>query len=158
MIFIEEPIPDDAGEIFFIQRQTWHESYIDYLSHEDIEKRFCDSPKRIQKIREKINDKNHTKYFIARDEEKIIGFISLSNTPRNEIHSLYVIQGYQGQGIGKKLLLKGIDWFYDKPVFVHVNKKNELARKFYEKFQFQFTKNVSQDESKGFELIELCKN
>jgi ribosomal protein S18 acetylase RimI-like enzyme len=156
MILIEEPSRDDAVEIFFVQRQTWHESYIDYLSHEEIEKRFTDSPKRIQQIKELIEDV-HNQYFIAKTKGKIIGFISLTKIPRNKIVSLYVIEQSQGQGVGKELFQEGIKWFKDTEIFIRVLKKNKKAQKFYEKMGAKFIRNLSPEESNdiglGVEMI-----
>ncbi|NJP03910.1 GNAT family N-acetyltransferase [Candidatus Gracilibacteria bacterium] len=50
------------------------------MSHEEIEHRFSDSPERIEKIKEAIQSDNH-KFFVARDEGKIVGFISLIKVP-----------------------------------------------------------------------------
>lgn len=157
MISIEEPSPDDAGEIFFVQRQTWHESYTDYIDHEEIEGRFTDSPKRIEQIKEKIK-KNSTNYFVAKDEDKIVGFISLTKNPKNEIFSLYVLEQSQGQGIGKQLMHKGVDWFKGEEIYIHVAVENKKAQSFYKKFGFNFIKNLSSSESKDFvSEVELKK-
>jgi ribosomal protein S18 acetylase RimI-like enzyme len=145
MILVEEPDPDDAGEIFFVQRQTWHESYIDRISHEEIEKRFCDAPKRIEQVREKIEDGKKFKFFIARDDDKIVGFISLSRDPHAEVDSLYVLQSHQGLGLGRKLLEAGLGWF-DPNELIELETSDDSVQKFYEKFGFQFVKNTPTEE------------
>ncbi len=155
MILIEDPLPDDAGEIFFVQRQTWHESYLDQVSHEEIEKRFTDSPAKIKRIKNVIEGKIEGKFFIARDMEKhkIIGFVSLLVQPRNEIKSLYVIQLSQGMGLGKKLLEQALHWYGDQDVYVKTNN----AASFYEKFGFKQIQKVPDNEGYFPDMTELLR-
>ncbi len=148
-IQIEDPIPADAAEIFFVQRQTWHESYIDRMSHEEIEHRFVDSPDRIEKIKEAI-ESDDRKFFIARDEGKIIGFISLTKTPKNEIKTFYVLENYQGQGLGKKLMTRALEWFGDEEVILETSSPD--AQRFYERFGFEV--QGKPEERKGFDTMQ----
>jgi ribosomal protein S18 acetylase RimI-like enzyme len=158
MIIIEEPIPEDAGEMFFVQRQTWHESFIDYIDHEEIEGRFTDSPDRIEQIKEGIEDSKNRQYFIAKDDNKIVGFISLSKKSENEIVSLYVLEQCQGQGIGSQLMQKGIKWFGEEDISIHVVQKNKKLQSFYKKFGFNFIRVLPSSISKDFEPeVELKK-
>ena len=143
MISIEDPLPEDAGEIFFVQRQTWHESYLDQVSHEEIEDRFTDSPNRIKRIREIIETGKEGKYFIARDKEdnKILGVISLLTLPQNKIKSFYVLQISQGKGLGRKLIEKAFEWFGNENIYVETH--SDSIQHFYEKFGFEFLKDIS---------------
>ncbi|MCF7846952.1 MAG: GNAT family N-acetyltransferase [Candidatus Gracilibacteria bacterium] len=154
---IEVPSPDDAAEIFFVQRQTWHESYTRYLTHEEIEHRFTDAPERIEQIREGIKVQEIAQYFVARDAGKIVGFISLAREPKNEIRSLYVLEQCQGQGVGRKLLQKAFDWFAGEPIFVHTDEQNAEAQAFYKKFGFEFVQRLPSSEREGFTLLEFQK-
>ncbi len=155
MILIEEPIPDDAAEIFFVQRQTWHESYLDQVSHEDIEKRFVDAPEKIKRIKQVIEGKIDGKFFVAREKEldKILGFISFLTEPRNEIKSLYMIQASQGLGLGRKLLEKALQWYGEKDIYVQTNN----AQSFYEKFGFTRIKQVPDPEGYFLDMTELIR-
>lgn len=141
-IVIEDPLPNDAAEIFFVQRQTWHESYLDQLSHEEIEKRFTNSPERIQRIKDIIEKKLDGKFFIARDKEnnKILGFISLLVKPVNEINSLYLLESSQGLGLGRKLMERALEWYGNQDVIVETH--SDSLQIFYEKFGFKFTKKL----------------
>jgi len=156
MISIEDPLPEDAGEIFFVQRQTWHESYLDQVSHEEIEHRFADAPEKIERIKDVIEEKIDGKFFIARDmeQEKILGFVSLLTQPRNEIKSLYIIQTSQGLGLGKKLLERALEWYEGEDVYVETNN----AQSFYEKFGFKKTRNVPDKEGYFPDMTELVRS
>jgi ribosomal protein S18 acetylase RimI-like enzyme len=156
MIVIEDPLPEDAAEIFFVQRQTWHESYLDQLSHEDIERRFVDAPEKIERIKQVIDGKTDGKFFVARDKEheKILGFISLQTIPHNEINSLYMIASSQGLGLGRKLMEKSLEWFGNQDIYVCTHSHN--IQNFYEKFGFEFVKNIPEKE--GFDKnIQLLR-
>ena len=145
-LVIEDPLPNDAAEIFFVQRQTWHESYLNEISHEEIEKRFTNSPERIQRIKNIIEGKIDGKFFIARDKKanKILGFISLITAPHNEIKSLYLIEASQGLGLGRKLMERALEWYGSQKIYVHTHSNNIQA--FYEKFDFKFTKKLPADD------------
>lgn len=155
MIVIEDPLPEDAAEIFFVQRQTWHESYLDQVSHEDIEKRFVNAPEKIKRIKQIIEGKVDGKFFVARDRKanKILGFISLLTQPRNEINSFYMIQVSQGQGLGRELLEKAFEWYGNTDIFVKTNN----AQVFYERFGFERIKQVPDPEGYFLDMTELVR-
>ena len=156
-IVIEDPLPSDAAEIFFVQRQTWHESYLDQISHEEIEERFTDAPTRIQRIKDIIEEKIDGKFFIARDKEanKILGFISLLTKPHNEINSLYMIETSQGLGLGRKLMEKSLEWYGDADVYVHTHADH--IQTFYEKFGFEFAKDLPEKPGFSKDMRELIR-
>lgn len=151
-IAIEDPLPSDAAEIFFVQRQTWHESYLDQLAHEEIEKRFSNSLERIERIKSIISKNEPGQYFIARDKEanKILGFISLLTEPRNEINSLYMLEASKGLGLGRKLMEKALNWYGKQEVFVETHA--DSLQSFYEKFGFEFVRELPP--KKGFQAAE----
>lgn len=157
MIVIEDPLPEDAAEIFFVQRQTWHESYLDQISHEEIEHRFTNAPEKIERIKDVIEGKEDGKFFVARDKdtEKILGFVSLVTKPYNEINSLYMIETSQGLGLGRKLMERSLDWFGNQDVYVSTHSHD--IQKFYEKFGFKFLKKATEREGFSKEMRELIR-
>lgn len=155
---IEIPTPDDAAEIFFVQRQTWHESYLDQVSHEEIEHRFSDAPTRIEQLREKIIESGDHQFFVARYQQKIIAFVSLTRTPHPEIESLYALAEYHGWGLGRKLMEKSLEWLgSNEPIFVETHE--DAIQKFYERFGFELIGPVPEREgfSKNMRRLVLKK-
>ncbi|MCF7846953.1 MAG: GNAT family N-acetyltransferase [Candidatus Gracilibacteria bacterium] len=160
MLLITEPDPDDAGEIFFVQRQTWHESYTHEISHEEIEHRFADAPERIEAMKERIAEENpEEKFFVARepDTAKIVGFISMTKQPENEIRSLYVLDRYKSRGIGSQLIKEGFRWFGNEEIVVHVSTEpeNKPVLRFYRKKGFRPIRSLPSEECAPFEMMEM---
>lgn len=156
MLLIEEPDPDDAGEIFFVQRQTWHESYTHEISHEEIEQRFADAPERIEAMKERIAEE---KFFVARepDTHKIVGFISMTKQPENEIRSLYVLDNFKSKGIGSQLIKEGFRWFGNEEIVVHVSTEpeNKPVIRFYRKKGFRPICSLPSEERAPFEMMKM---
>ncbi|MBM7834635.1 GNAT family N-acetyltransferase [Clostridium sardiniense] len=111
MFLIRKAIPDDALGITIVNVYTWKITYTGLIPDELIDKRI-DSLKYLAKeIREDIEKNNN--FIVASIENTIIGFCSYGNS-RNEsfmdsgeINALYVLHGFQGEGLGKELFLAG---------------------------------------------------
>jgi ribosomal protein S18 acetylase RimI-like enzyme len=80
-------------------------------------------------------------WYIARSGHQVIGCINAS-TRSNEgyINSLSVREKFRGQGIGKLLVQKALNWLAQehdcKSVFLYVRPSNTGAKAFYEKLGF----------------------
>lgn len=77
--------------------------------------------------------------FVAEDEEKIIGFIAGHLTQRfncdGELQWINVSEAYRNKGIGFELICVLNRWFIQHNAFkICVDPGNELARKFYKKY------------------------
>lgn len=57
---------------------------------------------------------SHTKYFVAKVDENIVGFTGIGKSPMDvrffEFINTDVMPEYRGQGIGKQLIKHGIEW------------------------------------------------
>jgi len=75
------------------------------------------------------------KYLVAKDEEKIIGYIGIEKILDEEhIINMAVHPDYRGKGIGKRLMQHVLN---DEDVFfLEVRVSNESAKKVYEKYGF----------------------
>ena len=138
-ISIHEAEIKDCYEMAIIKRDVWNTTYKGIypdakLNEMDIEK---------DKARfEKIITNPATSVFIAKNNQKICGYMSCGEPWRpfldykQEIGSLYLLKEYQKQGIGKELFLVGRKKIaqngYDK-FFVSCNKYNLNAIEFYKK-------------------------
>lgn len=85
--------------------------------------------------------KENIKIFVANNGSENIGYcVSTIENNTGEIDSIYIIPKYQGQGIGKELIEKGLDWLEKmgcKSIKVAVAEGNEQAIHFYEGFGFK---------------------
>lgn len=86
-----------------------------------------------------IQDKSKD-IFLFIDKDRFVGSVACYG---NEIDDLFVNRQYQGRGIGRQLLLWGINHIRNKndaPIFLHVAKWNKKAVALYESVGFTITK------------------
>ena len=65
---------------------------------------------------------------------------------------------FQGQGIGKKLLLHRINHIQSKNIKIIVVRTSQLAYKFYQKVGFELEKTEKDFWAKGFDLYQMKMN
>lgn len=85
---------------------------------------------------EAIFREDEHKYLVAKDENKVIGYIGIEKI-LDEVHiiNMAVEPGYRGKGVGKRLMQHVLN---DEEVFfLEVRVSNETAKKVYEKYGFQ---------------------
>jgi [ribosomal protein S18]-alanine N-acetyltransferase len=85
---------------------------------------------------EAIFREDEHKYLVARDENKVVGYIGVEKI-LDEIHiiNMAVDPGYRGQGVGNRLMQHVLN---DEEVFfLEVRVSNETAKKIYERYGFK---------------------
>ena len=136
----------DARVIAEIGRKTFIETYADQTSAEDMREHLVQaySPDRL----EAELSQPDSSFFIARVDDAIAGYLKVNRGKAQtelrghsglEIESLYVVQAFQGQGIGKLLLAKaleearraGADY-----IWLGVWERNAPARRFWRRMGF----------------------
>lgn len=142
-ITLFDAISDDIQQIREVQKIVWLVTYPNKeydITQEDILSSFTpESDKRFITIVQKALMSNPLVHgWIAKDEEKIVGYYFVEKTEnKNRINSLYVLPQYQGQGIGKQLLLQALQWLENnKPTVLEVASYNAKAIVFYKSFGF----------------------
>ncbi|OBG11871.1 ribosomal-protein-alanine N-acetyltransferase [Mycolicibacterium celeriflavum] len=83
----------------------------------------------------------HIRYVAARDEDKLVGYAGIARLGRKkpyeyEIHTIGVDPAYQGQGIGRRMLVELLEHAAGGAVFLEVRTDNEAAIKLYESVGF----------------------
>lgn len=139
---------NDANEIAKLHHDSWHNTFDKILPEVYIEKQ---SLQYLQNIWRELfqNLKEHV-VFVAKKDNKILGFIEvgpIEDTGENfsnydsEIYKLYVDTNLKQQGIGKLLLIYGLDYLRNKGynnTIVKAFHKNSDAIKFYENMGGKF--------------------
>lgn len=122
----------------YIHYKSWHETYTslvdtEYMSGITLEK--C----------EKIAHKWQENILIAKDGEKVIGFVGYgtyrgANLPEHgEVYGIYVLEEYHGLKVGYALMNAALNILSDfKKIAVWVLKDNNKAIRFYERYGFRF--------------------
>lgn len=88
--------------------------------------------------------KNDWRYFVAEEENKIIGYVLVSvdsaYTKAGSLSDLYVVPAKRRQGVARSLIEKGLAWLKEQQVnsvTIAVHQDNESALKLYRSFGFE---------------------
>ncbi len=81
-------------------------------------------------------DSRHNEYVAARADDKLIGYAGITRLGRQppfeyEVHTIGVDPAYQGQGIGRRLLNRLLEFADGAAVFLEVRTDNEPALELY---------------------------
>lgn len=120
----------------FVHWKSWHEAYDGMVSEDYLEKLTLG-------ICEKTAYKWPDNILVAKEDEKVIGFVGYGNGGEEEpntgvIFALYILSEYYGTGLGLQLLEAGLKELEAYPeVSLWVLKDNGRAIRFYEKCGFK---------------------
>jgi len=135
--------PGDESQIITLLRETWLATYPNKehnITKEDILKKDWDSKDRLEKWKKVIaeNGKNNIFNFVAKENDKFIGFCQIvRGVENNELKIIYVLPDYQRKGIGRMLLDKArLMLDPAKDTIVEVVAYNNGAINFYQKIGF----------------------
>jgi ribosomal-protein-alanine N-acetyltransferase len=83
----------------------------------------------------------HIRYIAARADNKVVGYAGISRLGRKrpyeyEIHTIGVDPGYQGQGIGRRMMTDLLEYASGGTIFLEVRTDNEPAIALYESLGF----------------------
>mgnify|MGYP001027130728 FL=1 len=151
--------PGDREGRAFVHYTAWREAYTG-LMPEAILKAHT-----LERCRESAQWGSSDDTFVALDREdgdQVVGFATLCRSARDfvsvpeagEIAALYVLQEYQGLGLGRQLLEHCLAWI-PRPRALFVLEGNEKAIRFYEHMGFRPTGHRIVDERDGDTLVEI---
>ena len=86
-------------------------------------------------------DSQHNHYVAARVDGVLVGYAGITRLGRKppyeyEIHTIGVDPAYQGQGIGRRMMMDLLDYASGGAVFLEVRTDNEAAIALYESLGF----------------------
>jgi GNAT superfamily N-acetyltransferase len=137
---------ENIQEIITIANLTWHETYKEIISQEQIAYMLNLFYSESTMTQQMGNPKHH--FWIIKDNEKILGYThcieEVNDAHSLKISKLYVLPNQQGKGIGKLLLM-----FVENACFglgknrliLNVNRNNP-AKKFYLKMGFEIVEEI----------------
>lgn len=129
---------DEINGKAYVHYKSWHETYTnlvdsEYMKGITLEK--C----------EKIANKWRENILVAKDGDKVIGFVSYGayrdNTlcDHGEVYAIYVLKEYHGLKVGYSLMNAALNKLADyKKIAIWVLKDNSKAIRFYERYGFRF--------------------
>ncbi|PWU10867.1 MAG: hypothetical protein C5B47_01550 [Verrucomicrobia bacterium] len=139
---IREAVLEDAAEITEVHVQSWKESYKGIVEQDYLDCiSFAERLKQRKNILSGHSDKGKN-LIVFNHRNQIIGFcdIGIARDERfmgcGEIYAIYILKGYQREGIGTALWKQSVNYFKTRnliPFYVLVLEQNWSARMFYEK-------------------------
>jgi ribosomal protein S18 acetylase RimI-like enzyme len=145
---IEIATPADAAAMAHIQKEGWLTTYpnVEYgITTSDILTKDFDSSARIQQRLKWLHEEGETTFsWVARLNSRVVGYCSVEKKEAaNKIAALYVLPGFQGRGIGSRLLWQALGWLGGhKNITLGVVSYNQRAINFYQKFGFEMGEPV----------------
>ena len=158
-IAIRKAKPTDAKNLAVLKQQVWVSTYATEGLIDEISA-YVIAEYSLEKVEKWIADQNKW-IFIVTLNEGVVGCAEISLLPQSpidkvepcpEISSLYILEKFQGKGIGKQLLtacVKKTELLGYNKAWLSVYHKNEKAMKFYKQqgwgcigeIDFQLDKN-----------------
>lgn len=143
-ISITDATDEDIMGIRAVQKHTWLATYPNKeygITTEDINARFAlskeDEQKKIEERKKILAEDTSQHTWVAKDEDRVIGFCATTKGEENHIQAIYVLSEFQGKGVGTRLIQKSLEWLGDtKDVYVHTAVYNKPAIAFYERMGF----------------------
>lgn len=159
MIEVRRAQLKDAEEIIDVNLRTWRTTYAGIISDDYLSEREAEKEERIARLRDTLRKAEEAgdkiDRFVAVDNGRIIGFVTYGSyrdeapdlEHPGEIYAIYVLQEYQGRGIGRELINCAVRDLSDEgfaSVVIWALKDNPNAS-FYKKIggAASFVKNAS---------------
>ncbi len=142
-IKISRALEKDVEGILNVHQDTWISTYPNEahgITREDLEGINWNDPARLERWKRfAVSTDPRKAMWVAKDESKVIGFLRAAKDDfENDLQALYILDKYQGQGIGTKLMHGFLDWCdKEKDTTLGVASYNESTINFYKGFGFE---------------------
>jgi len=138
MVLIRKASVTDAHAIGKVSVESWQTTYRGIMADRVLQRLSVDD--RVENWKNTIQTDESTAFVAVDAHEQIIGYVDMavketaSSTSFGEITAIYLLEDWQGQGIGKKLLLTAFTCFLEQSIHtvqVEVLAEN-ISRLFYQ--------------------------
>ena len=144
-LLINEAKESDLNQLYNVAISTFQETYIEYIktkSELEVEAEISQIYS-IDRLKDWINNNKYC-CLVVRDKSisnKIIGYsLLLLNYPQAKLSKIYLLQSYQGKGVGRILLEANYDRLRSIPKIeefsLEVWDQNQSAQRFYKRMGF----------------------
>ena len=149
---------EDCRDVAHIVTVAWNETYRGIVSDEFLDNLYKNEETRASNSYNKFNEDDNHQYVLEVDN-KIVGFVNVGISEEDfdncgEIRAVYIINGYKGNGFGRKLIETGIkelkDMGCNKMVIGCLD--GNPTNMFYEHIGGKYIKQ------RTFELLKLPEN
>ena len=104
---------EDCAAVAHVVTVAWNETYRGIVPDEFLDSLYLNENERAQNSYNSFNENENHQYVLEIDNN-IVGFVNVGSSDESEydncgeIHAVYIINGYKGNGFGKKLIEMGI--------------------------------------------------
>lgn len=104
----------DCVDVAHVVTVAWNETYKGIVPDDFLEGLYLNEEQRTINSYNKFDENDNHQYVLEVDG-KVIGFVNVGSTDEKEydncgeLHAIYIINGYKGNGFGKKLINIGIE-------------------------------------------------
>ena len=104
----------DCKDVAHVVTIAWNETYKGIVPDEFLNNLYNNEEERAKNSYNNFDEKENHQYVLEVDN-KIVGFVNVESSDETdyencgEIHAVYIINGYKGYGLGKKLIETGIE-------------------------------------------------
>lgn len=156
---IRKALPIDALGITIVNVYTWKTQYTGLLPDELIDLRIREIKKNSDSIKKRIE--NGTNYYVALEEDTIVGFCSFGKSREEEykdygeIYAIYNLEGFKENGIGRSFFDIAIKYFKEQGFEKFIVKclVNNPSEEFYKHMGGEII-SKTQIEKCGFKIDE----
>ena len=141
----------DAAEIAAVHVHTWQAAYQDVFGAERLAN--LDTPRRVAGWTRALEEGESI--FVADDEGRVVGFVSLREC---ELRAIYALPETWGSGAGSALMRAAIEQLREGAcgeAFLWVLEDNPRARRFYEREGWELDGARKEDEFLGVRVAEV---
>lgn len=144
-ITISPVSPEDAEGVYAVFRNTWLDTYPSLehnITTEDILSKYPEDKKEEtlkswRKFYSGITPDSYTQVWVAKNQDKVVGVMTIDKDTPIRIGALYVLPEFQGYGIGKMLMEQALAYIGHADAQLNVATYNARAIGFYEKYGFR---------------------
>ena len=144
-VIVRKKQKNDCSRVTHVITVSWNETYRGIVNDEILDNMYNNEDERTLKAINKFDENNNHEFVLLVDNE-IVGYMNVGRSDDEElencgeIHALYIINKYHGNGFGKKLFNEGINELknmgFDKMIIgcLEENKSNDFYKHIGGKF------------------------
>ena len=105
---------NDCKDVTHVITVAWNETYKGIVPDEILDNMYLTEEERTNKSINRF-DENNNHQFVLEVDNKIVGYMNVGSSDETEydkcgeIHALYIINGYKGDGFGKEMVKAGME-------------------------------------------------
>ncbi len=144
-MFVRRATVNDATFIALLGRVTFSETFSHYFRYSDDLRNYLERTFGVEKIRKSLLKENNL-YWLAIKDELPIGYMKIKRVSPcdsasieecSQLQKIYLLNDFQGQGIGRAFMKEMIAEVNQPVIWLSVLKENQKAANFYREFDFR---------------------